>query len=185
MRNSLQSPPMKTGNIFLIGLMGCGKTTIGRHLSRQTGKQFYDSDHEIEAYTGVTIAHIFDIEGEQGFRAREHDMILQLTQRKNIVLATGGGAVLNPDNRHALKNNGTVIYLRAQIEDLLKRTQFDRNRPLLQTENPRQTLENLLTIRDPIYRELADLIIDTSHQHCTQLVQKIINKLQLGKESRS
>ena len=127
-------------NIFLVGLMGAGKTTVGRALARETGKTFYDSDHEVEARTGVRIATIFEIEGEARFRAREHETITDLVQLDNVILATGGGVVLNPDNRRLLAENGTVVYLRAAIDDLLARTQNDKSRPLLQTANPRAKL---------------------------------------------
>ena len=132
-------------NIFLVGLMGAGKTTVGRALARETGKTSYDSDHEVEARTGVRIATIFEIEGEARFRARGHETITDLVELDNVSLGTGGGVVLNPDNRRLLAENGTVVYLRAAIDDLLARTQNDKSRPLLQTANPRAKLAELLT----------------------------------------
>lgn len=167
----------KQNNIFLVGPMGAGKTTIGKQLAAAKNLDFYDSDHEIEARTGVTIPHIFDIEGEEGFRRREEDMIDELTQRQNIVLATGGGAVIREINRQRLKSRGTVIYLYADIEQLLERTSRDKNRPLLQTDNPRQKLEELMATRDPLYREVADLIINTEEQVVGSVVNHILQKL--------
>jgi shikimate kinase len=168
-----------SGNLFLVGLMGAGKTTIGRQLARLTGKTFYDSDHEIEARTGVRIPVIFEIEGEAGFRVRESEMIAELATLPNIVLATGGGAVLNPNNRQVLANHGTVIYLRAGIDDILARTQHDKNRPLLQIANPRAKLEALFAQRDPLYREVADVVIDTSRQNINTLVHRLLRQIEL------
>lgn len=159
--------------------MGAGKTTIGRQLARLTGKTFYDSDHEIEARTGVRIPVIFEIEGEAGFRVRESEMIAELATLPNIVLATGGGAVLDPNNRQVLANHGTVIYLRAGIDDILARTQHDKNRPLLQTVNPRAKLEALFAQRDPLYREVADVVIDTSRQNINTLVHRLLRQIEL------
>ena len=164
-------------NIFLVGLMGAGKTTVGRALARETGKTFYDSDHEVEARTGVRIATIFEIEGEARFRAREHETTTDLVQLDNVILATGGGVVLNPDNRRLLAENGTVVYLRAAIDDLLARTQNDKSRPLLQTANPRAKLAELFEARDPLYREIADVVIDTSRQNVHTLVMRLLQRL--------
>ncbi len=166
------------GNFFLVGLMGAGKTTVGRALARKTGKTFYDSDHEIEARTGVRVATIFDIEGELRFRDRESSVIADLVRMDNIVLATGGGAVLREENRQNLASHGTVIYLRAGIDDLLARTQHDKNRPLLQIANPRAKLESLFQERDPLYREVADIVIDTSQQNVNLLVCRLLDQLQ-------
>ena len=165
-------------NIFLIGLMGAGKTTIGRQLASELSLEFFDSDHEIEKRTGVTITHIFDIEGEAGFRKRETAMLDELTQRTGIVLATGGGAILKPENRQFLMSRGTSIYLYANIETLLERTAKDRNRPLLQTDDPKAKLEELFKIRDPLYRETADVIIDTSKDSVRLSIKEIIDKIQ-------
>jgi shikimate kinase len=151
-------------NIFFIGLMGAGKTTIGRLIAKQLGMVFYDSDHEIERKTGVKIPLIFELEGEAGFRKRETAIIEELCQLKNIVMATGGGAVLMPENRELLKNNGKVVYLRANVHDLWLRTRNDKTRPLLQGGNIKHKLEQLYIERDPIYTALADCIVDTGAQ---------------------
>jgi len=168
----------KNQNIFLIGLMGAGKTTIGRQIASELSLEFFDSDHEIENRTGVTITHIFDIEGESGFRKRETAMIDELTEKKGIVLATGGGAILKVENRQFLRSRGTTIYLYANIDTLLERTSKDRNRPLLQTENPQEKLEELLAERDPLYRETADIIIDTGKDSVRLAIKEILDKLQ-------
>lgn len=164
---------MKTTNIFLIGPMGAGKTTVGRLLAQKLNLTFLDSDHEIENHTGVDIPLIFEKEGEEGFRKREADMIDQLTQRKNIVLATGGGAVIREENRKNLINRGLVIYLQADIKHLLRRTRKDRNRPLLQGPNPEQKLKEIMLQREPLYQQTADYIIDTGRYS----VQAIINQI--------
>ena len=164
-------------NIFLVGPMGAGKTSIGRQLAEALGMDFFDSDHEIEARSGATIPWIFDVEGEDGFRKREQTMIDELSQRQNIVLATGGGAVLSEANRNYLKTRGTVIYLSASIDLLLERTQRDRNRPLLQTENPRARLEELMQIREPLYREVADIVLETDNSSIRHTVNRIIKQL--------
>jgi shikimate kinase len=164
-------------NIFLIGIMGAGKTTVGRLLAKRLQKKFLDSDHEIERRTGVKIPVIFELEGEAGFRVREETMIDELTQRDNLVLATGGGAPLREANRTRLRARGVVVYLRAGIEDLWRRTKNDKNRPLLRTENPRAKLEALLKERDPIYREVSHLIIDTGEQNVQKLVRRLEQQL--------
>lgn len=168
----------KSDNIFLIGPMGAGKTTIGRQIAKNLGVDFVDSDHEIEQRTGASIPLIFEIEGEEGFRRREREVIDDLTRRKGIVLATGGGAVLDTANRNHLAGRGTVIYLRASLDHLLKRTARDRNRPLLQTEDPRARLEGIIKIRDPLYREIADIIIDTDSNTVRSTVRMIEDQLQ-------
>ncbi len=165
-------------NIFLVGLMGAGKTTIGRQIASELSLDFFDSDHEIEDRTGVTITHIFDIEGETGFRKRETAILDELTSKKGIVLATGGGAILKTENRQFLMSRGTVIYLYANIETLVERTSKDRNRPLLLTEDPQAKLEELLNIRDPLYRETADIIIDTGKDSVRLAIKEILEKLQ-------
>lgn len=171
-------PPLPVpGNIFLVGLMGAGKTSVGRLLAKRFGKTFYDCDHEIERRTGVKIPVIFDIEGEAGFRAREAAVLHELTALDNIVLATGGGAVLRRENRQALAAHGTVVYLRASIDDLWQRTRHDRNRPLLQTVDPRARLELLFAQRDPLYREVATLIVDSGNQSLRSLINKLEQKL--------
>lgn len=151
-------------NIFLVGLMGAGKTSVGKILARRLHKTFFDMDQEIERTTGVKIPIIFEIEGEAGFRAREARLLAELVRRRNIVLATGGGAVLADQNRRLLAENGTVVYLRASVGDLWERTRHDKNRPLLRTENPVAKLNELFVQRDPLYREVADLIVDTGSQ---------------------
>lgn len=160
-------------NIFLIGLMGCGKTTVGRLLARRLHLGFVDSDHEIEAHTGVRISTIFELEGEPGFRVREADMIARLTQRQGIVLATGGGAILNAQTRQLLHQRGLVIYLRADPEQLWLRTRHDRQRPLLQTAHPKARLQELFQQRDPLYREVAHRVIDTAQQSVHRLVTQL------------
>ncbi|OIQ83890.1 shikimate kinase 1 [mine drainage metagenome] len=162
-----------TGNFFLVGLMGAGKTTVGKILAKHLHKTFYDSDHEIEHRTGVKIPLIFELEGEAGFRRRETATIEELVQMHDIVLATGGGAVLEPRNRENLRRNGTVIYLRAQPEELFHRTRGDKNRPLLQTDDPRARLEHLFLERDPIYREIADIVVDTGDQSVTIILTQL------------
>lgn len=166
-----------TGNIFLIGLMGAGKTTIGRQLAQALNKEFIDSDHEIEARTGVNIPLIFELEGESGFRDREAVVIDELTARDNVVLATGGGAVLRKENRQHLGERGRVIYLQATVDQLLERTRRDRNRPLLQADDPRARLESLLQEREPLYLELADLVISTGQGSIPKVVESIIHQL--------
>ena len=170
-------PHPKNNNIFLVGLMGAGKTTIGRLLARRLNRRFIDSDHAIEARTGASIPWIFEIEGEASFRRREADMIRELSAQQDIVLATGGGAVLNPESRALLAERGTVIYLRASVGSILQRTAHDRNRPLLQTADPKKRLEELLAQREPLYREIADLVIDTGRPNVQSMVQTIIEQL--------
>jgi 3-dehydroquinate synthase len=165
-------------NVFLVGLMGAGKTTIGRILARKLGLKFIDSDHEIEARTGASIPWIFEIEGEASFRRREADVIRELTGQEGIVLATGGGAVLNADNRAFLKSRGMVIYLRTTVHSILQRTAHDKNRPLLQTADPRKKLEELMDVRDPLYLEIADLVIDTGRPNVQSMVQTILNQME-------
>jgi shikimate kinase/3-dehydroquinate synthase len=165
-------------NVFLVGLMGAGKTTIGRILARKLGLRFIDSDHEIEARTGASIPWIFEIEGEQSFRRREADVIRELTGQQDLVLATGGGAILNADSRAFLKSRGTVIYLRATVHSILQRTAHDKNRPLLQTADPRKKLEELMAVRDPLYMEIADVVIDTGRPNVQSMVQTILTQLE-------
>ena len=148
-------------NVFLIGPMGVGKSTIGRVLAEKMDFKFFDSDHEIELTTGADIPWIFDVEGEDGFREREKKMINMLCQKRKIVLATGGGVILEKQNRESLRCNGTVVYLKAPIEKLVHRTRKDKNRPLLQTDDPKRKLIELAKIRSPLYQEAADIVIDT------------------------
>jgi len=169
-------------NIFLVGLMGAGKTTVGRALAKRLGMRFVDSDHEIEARTGATIPLIFEIEGEASFRRREAEVIRDLTAQRGIVLATGGGAVIDPENRQFLKTRGTVIYLRASVSNILHRTMHDRNRPLLQTPDPRRKIEELTQQREPYYREIADIVIDTGRPNVLAMVQSIMAQLVPGRD---
>jgi shikimate kinase len=172
-----RAEPAVPGNIYLVGLMGAGKTSVGRFLAKRLGKTFYDCDHEIEKRTGVKIPVIFDIEGEQGFRARESAVLRELTALDDIVLATGGGAVVNAENRRQLAANGTVVYLRASPTDLWQRTRNDRNRPLLQTADPHAKLEQLFAERDPLYREIAAVIVDTGNQSVRSLAHRLEQQL--------
>jgi len=179
-------PDGPPGNIFLVGLMGAGKTSVGKILAKRLNKTFYDCDQEIERGTGVKIPLIFEIEGESGFRDRENKVLSELVQRKNIVLATGGGAVLSEHNRRLLAEHGTVVYLRATVNDLWQRTRHDKNRPLLQTDDPLAKLEELFVQRDPLYREIADVIIDTGSQSLGNLAHRLEQKLaQLRTGSRN
>ena len=160
-------------NIILVGPMGAGKTTIGKQLAQHYGRDFYDSDREIEKHTGANIPLIFELEGEEGFRKREKNILIELTQKQDIVLATGGGVVLDPDNRALLTKHGFVIYLNAPLTQLFNRTSKDRNRPLLQTENPRKKLEEIMATRDPLYREVADIVIETDDKPVRNVVKNL------------
>lgn len=164
-----------SSNIFLIGPMGAGKTTVGRQLAKQLNLQFLDSDREIEARTGVDIPMIFEYEGEQGFRRREQSIINELTQLKNIVLATGGGAILEPKNREYLMEYGFVVYLRCSVDRQLERTTKDSHRPLLNTENPRAKLQELMRIRVPLYKTCANYTVDTGRLSSRMAVKQILN----------
>lgn len=168
----------KHDNIFLVGLMGAGKTTVGKLLSRRYHKTFHDSDHEIESRCGVKIPLIFEIEGEAGFRKREELAIAELTALSNVVVATGGGAILSATNRELLKKCGVVVYLRGSPEHLFERTRHDRNRPLLQTYNPLAKLRELYQQRDPLYREVADIVIDTGRQSVAGMARSLCEKLE-------
>ena len=169
-----------SSNIFLVGLMGSGKTTIGKLLARHRGLTFADSDHEIVARCGVSIPTIFEIEGEEGFRKRESCMIEELSQHSGIVLATGGGAVLRPENRACLKGRGAVVYLRCQPRELYLRTRHDKNRPLLQTEDPLARLKELYAARHAFYMETADIVLDSGRQSAPSLVRRLENSLDLA-----
>lgn len=157
--------------------MGAGKSTIGRLLAKELRLPFRDSDKEIEQRTGASIPLIFDVEGEQGFREREHAAIYELCRMQGVVLATGGGAVLRQDNRQVLRAGGFVIYLCTSVDQQLDRTSRDRNRPLLQTPNPREVLASLMAVRDPLYREIADIIIQTDERPPRLVVQEILGQL--------
>ena len=164
--------------VFLVGPMGAGKSTIGKYLARHLGLEFVDTDTEIEERTGADIPWIFDVEGEEGFRDREQQVVEEMTARDNIVLATGGGVVLWPDNRRVLAARGFVIYLYATVDEQVRRTRRDRRRPLLQKGDPEEVLRRLMSIRDPLYREIADHIIETDGCSPRTVAQRLVRELQ-------
>ena len=169
-----------TKNIFLIGLMGSGKTTIGRILSKSLNKDFYDSDHVVEEKTGVKVPLIFEYEGEVGFRKREESVLKELICHKNIVLATGGGVILSKNNCKLLSDNGHVIYLKSNCKDLVARMTGDQSRPLLQEGDLKETLESLFKLRDPMYSSISDYIIETSDKRAKEIsseIESFIKKL--------
>jgi len=169
-----------TKNIFLIGLMGSGKTTIGRILSKTLNKDFYDSDHVVEEKTGVKVPLIFEYEGEVGFRKREESVLKDLVCHTNIVLATGGGVILSKNNCKLLENNGHVVYLKSNCEDLVTRMTGDQSRPLLQEGDLRETLQRLFELRDPMYSSIADYIIETADKRAKEIsyeIESFIRKL--------
>jgi len=166
------------GNVFLVGLMGAGKTTVGRLLARRLKLRFYDADQEIERRCGVKIPVIFEIEGEAGFRLREEQAIAELTALHDIVLATGGGAVVSEENRRRLAAGGTVVYLNARPEDLFRRVRQDHNRPLLAGGDPLGRLRELHAQRDPLYRSLADLVVETGTQSVPALARGLLERLE-------
>lgn len=168
---------VKVRNIFLIGPMGAGKSTIGRALAKELKLEFYDTDEVIEDRTGATISWIFDVEGEEGFRRREQKIVEELTQKNNIVLATGGGVVMTPENRNALAGRGTVIYLKTSLAQQFERTKRDTKRPLLQTPNLEDRLEVLRDEREPYYEELADVSFETDKLTVKAVATKIIKYL--------
>ncbi|WP_100658024.1 shikimate kinase AroK [Alteromonas flava] len=166
-------------NIFLVGPMGAGKSTIGRHLADELHLEFYDSDQEIERRTGADIAWIFDLEGEEGFRKREENVINDLTDLQGIVLATGGGSVVSKAVRNRLSARGIVVYLQTTIDKQVARTQRDKRRPLLQNDNPEQVLRDLADERNPMYEEVADYVVDTDDQSARAVANQIISKIGL------
>jgi shikimate kinase len=168
---------MHAGSLYLVGLMGAGKTTVGRLLARRLKLRFLDADQEIERRCGVKIPLIFEIEGEAGFRARESQVLAELVALEGLVLATGGGAVLAEENRRRLAARGTVIYLCARPEDLYERVRHDRNRPLLATPDPLGRLRELYGERDALYRSIADHVVDTGRQSVQALAGELINQL--------
>jgi|SRR5690625_423790 len=166
--------------IFLVGPMGAGKTTVGKRLANALGLPFFDSDRVIEERTGANIPLIFDIEGEAGFRRREAAIIDELTQRDRIVLATGGGAILSPENRRHLHERGTTVYLEASVDTQLERTRHDKNRPLLQADDPRQRLLELFEQRQRLYQETAHLQVSTEHGNLRATINEILRQLGLS-----
>lgn len=165
--------------VVLVGPMGAGKTTIGKILAKELGYDFYDSDREIERRSGANIPWIFDVEGEAGFREREAGVIGELAELNNVVLATGGGAMMRPDNRRQVAGKGFVVYLNTSVEQQYKRTHKDRNRPLLQGErDPFSVLTELYALRDPVYREVSDLVVDTDKKSLKMIVKMIVHALQ-------
>jgi len=173
----------QSGNLILVGMMGSGKSTMGRTLAKHLGKVFVDSDEEIQKRTGVNIPHIFDVEGESGFRLRETAAIADLVKRDNMVLATGGGAVLAEQNRTLLQECGIVIYLRTNVHDLWHRTRHDRNRPLLQTADPYGKLKELFQQRDPLYQQLADIVIQSGKQSVHSLMVHLVGEIEAFRKS--
>lgn len=168
----------RLNNIFLVGPMGAGKSTIGRQLADALSFRFADSDHEIQRRTGVDIPTIFEYEGEEGFRKREEQVIADLTDQEGIVLATGGGAVLREINRQRLTARGVVIYLHCSPEQQFARTNRDRNRPLIQTADPLQSLRDIMAIREPLYRQVADLVVSTEKRGTASVVKEIRRRLE-------
>ncbi|MDO8715069.1 MAG: shikimate kinase [Polynucleobacter sp.] len=169
-----------SNNIFLIGLMGAGKSTVGKLLAKKLGRRFLDADHVIEDRCGVKIPIIFEMEGEDGFRKREAQAIKDITAEQDVILATGGGAILLPENRQFLSERGTVIYLHANPMELWHRTKGGEGRPLLRNGDAKKILENLYAIRDPLYREIADHVIETGKPSVNQLVNTLIMQLELS-----
>jgi shikimate kinase len=167
----------KINNVYLVGLMGAGKTTIGRSLAKRLGLRFEDSDRVIEARTGVSIPTVFEIEGEEGFRKREAQVIDELSQTSGLVVATGGGVVLRPENRARMSESGFVVYLNVPPYTLWERTRHDKNRPLLRVENPLLRLKELYLERDPFYREVADLIVDGSRMKSQGILQLLVKEI--------
>ena len=188
MQNTLNSDSerkFQSGNLILVGMMGSGKTTMGRVLAKHLGKDFVDSDEEIQFRTGVTIPHIFDVEGEVGFRQRETAALENLVQRNGLVMATGGGAVIANENRTLLRHNGIVIYLRASVHDLWLRTRNDRNRPLLQTGNAYEKLAGLLRQREAYYQQVADIVMPTGRQNVHAFMLKLVAAIESYKKSNN
>jgi len=168
----------KINNIILVGPMGSGKTTIGRRLSERLSLDFFDSDHEIVNTTGVSIDHIFDVEGEKGFRARESDVLKKLCNMANIVLATGGGAVILEENRELMKKASSIIYLSSSVDQILRRTAMSKTRPLLEkSNNRRKTITDIVDARDPLYREVSSHIINTNGKKLNEVIDEIIEVL--------
>ena len=169
---------LNASNIFLVGPMGSGKTAVGRQLAARLGLEFVDSDAEIERQTGVDIRYIFEREGEAGFRAREAETIDTLTRRPRMLLATGGGAVLDPRTRERLRSRGCVVYLRTSVNQQLARTRRTSHRPLLNNPDPRGTLEQLMARRSPLYEDVADIAVDTDGRKVASVVDEILRRIE-------
>lgn len=170
--------------IVLVGMMGAGKSTVGREYARRYGLEFIDCDHELEARTGVRIATIFEIEGEEGFRRREKLLLEALLARPGIVLGTGGGVVLSAENRRLLRSRGIVVYLNVPPRVLWERTRHDRSRPLLQVPNPRQRIASLHRERDPLYREVADIVVEGNRGSLSSMVRQVEAAIEKFKQNR-
>ena len=164
-------------NIILVGLMGSGKTTIGKHLSKSMERKFLDTDHVIEEKTGVDVSTIFELEGEEGFRSREHNFLKDLKDSQKLVIATGGGIVINIENRDLLKKLGCVVYLRSNIKNLVSRLKDDKTRPLIQSVNLSQKINDLFKERDPLYSAVADYIIETNNKKINDIKKEILELL--------
>jgi shikimate kinase len=165
---------MGRGNVFLVGMMGAGKTTVGRALAQKMQMRFADTDKVLVERTGVPVATVFEIEGEEGFRRRESAILAEMAAENDCVIATGGGAVVSEESRRVMRENGTVIYLRARVDDLWERTRHDTSRPLLATPDPRATLARLLEERDALYREAAHLVVETGVQSAATLATRVM-----------
>ena len=173
---------MEEKNIIFVGLMGSGKTTIGKQVSKSLDMEFFDTDHAVEVKTGVNIATIFELEGEEGFRLREHNLLVDLIDNQKKVIATGGGIVLNGENRKLLRQLGTVVYLRSNIKDLILRLKNDKTRPLIQNVNLDEKFNELFKQRDPLYIEVADYIIDTKNKKVSDIKNEILELLNKCKQ---
>lgn len=173
----------KMENIFLIGPMGAGKTTIGRLLAAELNIDFKDTDKEIEERTGADIAWIFDVEGEEGFRVRETQVLRELSAISPILLATGGGIILSEENRRLLAERGLVVYLKASLKQQIDRTGKDRKRPLLQTENPAKVLRSLMEVRGPLYQSVADIVVLTDQRNPKNMAREIAQQIQALRKS--
>lgn len=173
----MQDSTNNRGNIFLIGMPGAGKTTVGKALAKQLSLRFVDADKELVAKMGVSIATIFEIEGEAGFRVREAELVSQLVRERGITLATGGGVILDPTNRALLREHGAVVYLQAGLAELRERTRRDTKRPLLQGDDPEAVLNALMKIREPLYNEVAHIVVNASRENIGKLAGQIIDEL--------
>jgi len=165
------------GNLFLVGMPGCGKSTLGRLLARRLDKVFYDADVELERRLGVSIPVIFELEGEAGFRDREEAVLADLVAHSNVIVSTGGGVILRPENRERLKLGGTVLYLHATPETLWERTRHSKHRPLLQAPDPRARVEELYAMRDVLYRAVADVVVESDREQVNRLAHRLEQQL--------